>query len=289
MRNRDTSIFVDHDALDRGCFAGVLIAFDDDAAEARIAGRWFPSRREVGQKALDDEFLLHPNDAVVGASHADVSLEGGAFRKNASIGGRNVGMSSEDGGNASVEIPAHGDFFGSSFGVYIDKNDFRSDLLEQLVGYAEGVIVTRKKDAALQIHDCVGNSVARFALIEAVTRSAFRIIRRPDQASRRLAVGRLLHVFHDLALVPDMIAGGDYADPLLEEFFGDLRSDAKSSGGIFAIGNDEINVMLVDNFVQVLLNHGAARPAKDVADKQNAHVRPLQNYDGITRLTSYWS
>ena len=109
------------------------------------------------------------------------------------------------------------------------------------------------------------------------------------QASRGLAVGRLLHVLHDLALVPNMIAGGDDADALLEEFFGDLRGDTKSPGGIFAIGNDEIDAMLVDNFGEVLLDHGAARPAKDVADEQNAHVRPLQNYDGITRSLSYWS
>ena len=157
------------------------------------------------------------------------------------------------------------------------------------IGDAKGIVVAGKKDAALQIDDGVGNSVARFALVKTMTGSAFGVIRRPDEASRRLAVGRLLHVLHDLALVPDVIAGGDDADPLLEEFFGDLRRDAKSSGGIFAIGNDEIDAMLVDNFGQVLLDHGAARPAKDVADKQNAHVRPLQNYDGITRLTSYWS
>ena len=248
MRNRDTSVFVDHDALDRGRFAGVLVAFNDDTAEARIASRRFPSRREIGQKALDYQFFLHADDAVVRAGHADVSLKGGAFREHAGVGSGNVCVSSENGGNPSVEIPAHSDFFGSSFGVHIDKNDFRGDLLQQLIGYAEGIVVAGKKDAALQIYHCVGNSFARFALVKTMTRSAFRIICGPDQASRGLAVGRLLHVFHDLALVPDVIAGGDDADPLLEEFFGDLRGDTKTSSSIFAIGNDEIDVMLVDNF-----------------------------------------
>ena len=129
MRNDETSILADHDALDRGRFAGVLVAFDDDAAEARIASRRLPSRGQVGQKALDDEFFLHADDAVVGAGHADVGLVGSAFRKHARVGGRDVGVSSEDGGNAAVEIPAHGDFFGSGFGVHVDENYLRRDLL----------------------------------------------------------------------------------------------------------------------------------------------------------------
>ena len=52
-----------------------------------VAVRRFPARRHVGEEALDHQFLLHADHAVVGAGHADVGLVGGAFGKNTRVGG----------------------------------------------------------------------------------------------------------------------------------------------------------------------------------------------------------
>ena len=63
----------------------------------------------------------------------------------------------------------------------------------------------------------------------------------------RIAV-RHLEVFDDLALVPDVIAGGHDVDPEIEQLVRELRSDAEPGGGIFAVGNDQIDGILLDEF-----------------------------------------
>ena len=50
-----------------------------------------------------------------------------------------------------------------------------------------------------------------------------------------------LKVVEDLSLVPDVIAGGDDVDIQFKKFLGESGSNAEASGGIFAVGDDEID------------------------------------------------
>ena len=98
------------------------------------------------------------------------------------------------------------------------------------------------------------------SLIPAEAGRAGGIVRRTQHAARQrglIAVGGV-HVLDDLALVPDVIAGGDDVDAEFEQLLGDLRSDAEAAGGVFAVGDGEIDAVLLLQFRQALVNDGAA-------------------------------
>jgi len=70
--------------------------------------------------------------------------------------------------------------------------------------------------------------------------------RRPQDAARQrrlISVGGV-QVIDDLALVPDVVAGGDDVDAEFEQLFGNLRSDAEAAGGVLAVGDGEFNAVL---------------------------------------------
>ena len=76
---------------------------------------------------------------------------------------------------------------------------------------------------------------------------------------------------NDLLLVPDMISRGEHLDAQAQELFHDGRRDAEAGGGIFGIGDDQIDFFAGDNPRQAVANDGASRTPKNIADKQNAH------------------
>jgi hypothetical protein len=75
-----------------------------------------------------------------------------------------------------------------------------------------------------------------------------------------------------------MIAGSDDLDAQVEKFLGDLWSNAKAAGGVLAIGDRQVDIVLSDQLPQVIANDGPAGSAKDVADKENAHAPRLPNF-----------
>jgi len=81
------------------------VAVDQGGAQAHVVGRRLESARHVGQKALQDLFLLYSDHASVRASHADVSLDSGTSGQHLLVGGWDVGVSAEYGGHASLQIP----------------------------------------------------------------------------------------------------------------------------------------------------------------------------------------
>ena len=133
------------------------------------------------------------------------------------------------------------------------------DLLEQFVGKAKRVVVVGHEHAALKVDDAIGDTAARVALVPAEARRSRRIVCRPQDAPgqrRLISVGRV-HVVDDLALVPDVIAGGDDINAEFEQLFGYLRCDAEAAGGVFAVGDGEVDAVLLLQFRQTLVNDGA--------------------------------
>ncbi len=47
----------------------------------------------------------------------------------------------------------------------------------------------------------------------------------------------VLEAGHHLALVPDVVAGGEHVDPQAEQVVRDLRCEAESAGGVLTIGD----------------------------------------------------
>ena len=84
----------------------------------------------------------------------------------------------------------------------------------------------------------------------------------------RIAV-RHLEVLDDFAFVPDVIAGGHDVDAEIEKLFGQGRSDSEASGGIFAIGDDQVWSVLLTQFGEAIFYDRASWAAKNVTDEKN--------------------
>ena len=122
-------LFAEHEALDAIGFAGHWVAADQCGAHLGVAGGGFEFAGHAGEEAVEDQVFFDADDAVVGAAHADVGLVGGAAGEDAFVGGGNVGVGAEDGGDAAVEMPAHGDFFAGGFGVEVEEDDLGLSML----------------------------------------------------------------------------------------------------------------------------------------------------------------
>ena len=85
-----------------------------------------------------------------------------------------------------------------------------------------------------------------------------------------VAVGDL-EIVDDFALVPDVIAGGDYIDAQFEQFFGERRSDAEAAGRIFAVGDHEIDGVIFHEPRQAVLDDVSPGTAENVANEENSH------------------
>jgi hypothetical protein len=69
-----------------------------------------------------------------------------------------------------------------------------------------------------------------------------------------------------------VIAGCDDVSAEVEDIVGDFRSDAEAPGGVFAIDDDEVNVVIANNVGQVLAHDAATCAAEYVSYKKNAHL-----------------
>ena len=175
--------FAEHEAADSGGAAGGFVDVDDRAAEADIAGGHVEGGGDEGHGRFQDAIDLAAEDAVVGAGHADVALEGGAAGEDALVGGGNMSMGAEDRTNAAVEIAAHQLFIAGGFGVEIDK---------RMIFVSEG-IAARIRSAALKgqstgcmktrpsrLNTATGNAIAGVGDGESCAGGFFRVIGRLD-------------------------------------------------------------------------------------------------------------
>ena len=85
-------------------------------------------RRHTRFESTDYAIRLNPEYGIFTAAHSEVGYITCALRKYLSVGGSDMGMGAEKGGNASVGIEAESSFFPCSFGVKI--NDFYFAILD---------------------------------------------------------------------------------------------------------------------------------------------------------------
>jgi hypothetical protein len=191
-----------------------------------------------------------------------------------------VGVGAEDGGDAAVEIPAEGGFFAGGFGVDVEEDDFcvgvAFDLDEKLVGFAEGVVAGGHEDAALQVEDGVFGAVAELALVDAEAGCADGVVGGTDDAAATdVRVGGDGHVLEDFFLVPDVVAGGDDVGAEVEEFFCEGGGDAEAASGVFAVDDEEVDGVGLQDVGEMFADDMAAGRAEDVADEENVHRMSL--------------
>ena len=68
-----------------------------------------------------------------------------------------------------------------------------------------------------------------------------------------------------------MVAAGDDVDAVREQVVGDFGSDAEAGGGIFAVGDDEVDLAVRDEVGQAIADDLAAGRTDDVTDEEYAH------------------
>jgi hypothetical protein len=70
-----------------------------------------------------------------------------------------------------------------------------------------------------------------------------------------------------------MIAAGHDVDAALKEFGSRIDSDARAPGGVFAIGNNQVNLMALAQLREKSADGVPTGLAHDVANKKKLHVQ----------------
>jgi hypothetical protein len=277
-------LFAEHEALDVVGAASGSVAGDEGGTHLGVALGGLEFAGHSGEEAREDELFFYADDRVVGAGHAYVGLVSSAVGEDALVGRGDVCVCTKKGSDAAVEIPAEGYFFAGGFAVEVEEDDLGLDFAEEFVGLTEGVIAGGHEDAALEVHDSVGLASGQLALVDAEAWRAHSVVGgTKDAATADVGVGGDGHVFEDLFFVPDVVAGGDDVGAEIEEFFCDGRGDAEAAGCVFAIDDEEIDGVGLDDVGQVFTYDMAASGAKDVADEEDIHCEILHGCGGLKR------
>ncbi len=154
----------------------------------------------------------------------------------------------------------------------VEEDDLSGDLAEELVSFAEGVVTGGHEDAALEIHNGVGLAGGELALVDTEAGCADGVVGgAEDAAAADVGVCGDGHVLEDLALVPDVVAGGDDVGAEIEELFCNGWSDAEAACGVLSVDDEEVDGVGFEDVGKVFADDVAAGGAKDIADKKDVH------------------
>ncbi len=126
------------------------------------------------------------------------------------------------------------------------------------------------KDAAHQLDYRIVHAALRGSLVDAVAGNAgLKVGRAKHAAGAVIAIGRDgVHVVDQVALVPDVVAGSEHVGAQVENLLGDLRGQAKASGGVFGVDDGEVDRVRLADVADVLADDLSSRAAEDVADEE---------------------
>ena len=80
-----------------------------------------------------------------------------------------------------------------------------------------------------------------------------------------------LQVIENLALVPDVVAGGEHIRADFEEFLGDGRRDAEPSGGILGVGDGQVDPVGGDDVLQMVGSDAPPGRCENIPHEKNVH------------------
>src|SRR3990172_4873593 len=119
-------------------------------------------------------------------------------------------------------------------------------------------------------------AIAAFSLVASACMSTMITRQSPSCASASSAArkgqsGVPGQVGVDLAVVPDVVAGGDDLDPGLEQLIGCAGRQPFAAGGVFAVGDDEVDVVATPDFGEQAGEGPAPHLPHHVADDKYVH------------------
>ena len=71
----------------------------------------------------------------------------------------------------------------------------------------------------------------------------------------------------DLALIPNVIAGGDDIHAIAEDFVSKLGSNAESAGCILAVGDCQVDILSGNQSREMFRNQAASYGRENIADE----------------------
>ena len=228
----------------------------------------------VGEESLDDGICLASQDAFLSACEAGVAKKAGAAGQDLLIGGLNVSVRADQGGNASVQKSRHGDFLRSGFGVHVDEDDggFSSERGKGGVDGLKGIVQRGHERAALEVDYRNRTDAGMPPHGGSLAGSARWIVERTEKS------GFFLQQLPHRSLIPKVIARSDDVHLRFVNLLGGFRRNAGASGGVFPIGDNHVDVALPAKERNEFPNGPPSRRSHDVADKKNSHLRKtIQN------------
>ena len=269
--------------------AGDFVDGGEDAAHAGVGGGDFEVDGKGGGHDLEDFVFASSEDGVVGSAHAQVGDEGGAVAGGVVggddflIGGGGVGVGADADGDAAGDVPAHGDFFAGDFGVEFEDFDFDfgGDLGEERVDGAEGVVHLRVHvEAAHDAQDGDLDAGLGGEDGEAFAGGGGGVVDRADKL-------RGFEDGEDFAFSEGVVAEGAAVDAGLEDFFEDGGREAGATGGVFGVGDDEVDGVVFDGDGEEFLDGEAAGFADDVSEAEDldGHGSILSSPENAGRST----
>ena len=256
------------DAADGLCPAAVLIDLNERPLQEHAAGRDAEALRGAGHEAFDDGIDLSAEHAFMRAGEAGIGQVGGAVGEDLFVRRLHVGVGSDHGADAAVEQAPHGNLLGGSLGVDVDKDD-GGDLAEarNLALHGEERVLERwlHEGAALDVDHTHGRMSLAGEDGAALAGGAGRVVDGAHEA------GFAIKELDDFLLVPKVIPAGDDVDACAVDIGRSLRSDSRTAGGVFAVGDHDINVERGAELGQETGYGTPAGLAHNITDEEEVH------------------
>jgi hypothetical protein len=78
-------------------------------------------------------------------------------------------------------------------------------------------------------------------------------------------------VVKDFFAIPTVVATGQDLYAVAEQVFSDARRNAEAGSRVFAVGDDEVDVVVLDEIRKAVMHDAPAGRANDVTNEQNSH------------------
>jgi hypothetical protein len=250
-------------ALNRAGMASCFVDVNQHGVHLDVSFGDHEAGRHRVEKALENALLFHAYNGIVGPGHTDVRDEAGSLGQNVIVRRGDMGMSTENGRDFSVQEPAHRLLLRSGLRMYIDNDyfHFRRNFGDLGKRRAEGIVDRCHEGTSLQVKDGEADAILGCSHVETRARGTLREVGRTDQA------GLVGHEIDNLPAVPNMISPGDHLDAAGEKFLGNAGSDPEARGGIFTVGDAEVYAALREDVRETVVDDFAARRTYDVTDK----------------------
>src|SRR5215469_4062419 len=91
------------------------------------------------------------------------------------------------------------------------------------------------------------------------------------------------HILQNFFAVPAVISARNCFDAQAQKFFRDFRSDTETRSGIFAVGDDQVDLPNLNQIRQSLADDMTAGRANNVTDEQYAHRKTVISKEQFAR------